>query len=101
MFKIDAMPELSNIKYPVRIEALNMIRYLFINFEQNSSFVKLFIEFISTDKFIENERKLIQISDNILLIESSIELMNLILYSSETIDDGLEKRIRAMISSIK
>lgn len=77
------------MRFPVRSEALAMIDYLVRNIEK---YKRQFLRLCDTvnnfgDKFVENERKMMQIDDNVLLIDQSIKLMEIVIKHKMIIED--------------
>ena len=102
VYKIDLMPELNtHMKFPLISESYDMINFLVSNIETFLPHLKIFMKMLSSDKIIENERKLIQVDDNVLLMEITIQLLEILVVNSNLADETFEKGMRALIASLK
>ena len=99
--KCDAMPSLSRkIKFTVQYESIEILKYLTANFQRFDKCIKVLYELISNDKFIENQRKLINLDDNVLLMKQSLKLLNLMLSSGYITDKTFLANVKLTINSI-
>lgn len=100
--KCDAMPSLNKMmRFTVQFEAIDMLKYTIANYIRYEKQLKIFAQMVSNDRFIESERKLINIDDNVLLMESGLKLLNLILSSGVITDQNFISNIKLTIQFIK
>lgn len=89
------------MKFPIRSEAISMLKFILLEFETYKTQAKEIIEIFQQSEFLEGERKLLHVNDNLYLVYTSIELIDMILNCELVSDEYFLNSITDFVNSLK
>lgn len=89
------------MRYPLRSEAIDMIKLVFDKRDVARKKAILMMEIMIENNFLEKERNLTDKNDNFHLVATSIELLESLVLCTDLFNDALIKQARNQLDSLK
>jgi len=99
-FTVDCSNNLNQyVKFPFRTEAIGIIFYFLRNADNYPNARKILSNVLITEKFIEREKKIILVEDNILFIQSSMQLISALIDGNYLAQSQLYNSFKSLLTS--
>lgn len=89
------------LQFPIRAEAVDMIKYLLGARDKNENAAHKLVDIMVASKFLDKERKITEEDDCQQLVDSSIDLLEMIMNCGNIYDENFMKIASSQLKSLK